>query len=367
MDTQQNNKEHHILIMAGGTGGHVFPALEVAHQAKQAQEKIKISWLGTARGLENTNITKYGYPFYQTGFSGVRGKGLGRLIRAPFSLCFEVAKAYRLIKKIQPTAVIGFGGYPSFPGAIAAKLHKLPLVIHEQNAILGSANRYLEKFADVRLSAYPDVYKRPGQWVGNPVAPPCKSVKQSDTKTTRILVLGGSQGALFLNETLPKTFAILGCQNKIEVVHQCGKKHIESTQRLYKKATFKHKVIPFIDDMTQAYASSDLIICRAGALTVAEVIQAQVPAILIPLPHAIDNHQYFNAQIIAQNQAGIVLNQHETTCESLKAIVDSLIDRPEKLAHMKQKLKIIPTLPSAQLILEACVNTSLSRHCHDKK
>lgn len=331
-----------VLMMAAGTGGHVFPALAVADEL--ASRGAKIHWLGTPAGMENELVAKHGYQMHHIDMQGLRGKGLARMVKLPFMLFKAVMSARKIIQTHQIDVVVGFGGYVTAPGGLAAKLCKVPLIIHEQNAIAGMSNRNLATHADRVLQAFDGAFvANLGNkllTVGNPVrqqiaqiAMPSERYLQ-DESPLKVLVVGGSLGAMPINKAVLDMFNHL--QRPINLQHQCGKDNHEEMLVAYSQAgidTNKHitQLKPFIEDMAQAYAWADVIICRAGALTVTEIQTAGVAAIFIPLPHAVDDHQTANAKSLTDKDAGILLPQTQLSGEKLAQILDNL-DRKQCLA-----------------------------------
>lgn len=321
-----------IMVMAGGTGGHVFPALAVAEELRK--RGVVVEWLGTPRGIENTLVPAANFPLHHIRVEGVRGKGIVGLIKAPVLIAMAIAQAISIFKHVKPNAVIGFGGFASGPGGVAAKLLGKPLVIHEQNAVAGTTNRLLSRIAIRVLAAFDGAFAKANNVdaviVGNPVR---KAIADLPTSATRydertakkeplhLLVLGGSLGAKAINELLPRALAKLPLNGRPNVWHQAGKNHIESTIADYMQHQVNAKVDAFVDDMAAAYAWADVIVCRAGALTVSELMAAGVAALLIPLPTAIDDHQSYNAAVLTRANAGVAIAQHELSAEKLAALL----------------------------------------------
>ena len=309
-----------IVIMAGGTGGHIMPGLAVAHHLRA--QGWRVYWLGNPERMEGRLVKEHGFPLLPLHFSGVRGKGLSALFQLPlrlFAACLEARKALR---EAQPQVVLGMGGYVAFPGGLMAKLMGIPLVVHEQNAIGGTANRYLAKIARQSLVGFPGAL--PGAvMVGNPVrkaftrqAPPLERY-QARKKTLQILVLGGSLGAAPLNKIIPAALARISAEHRPQVVHQTGEAHTESVQQNYDALQVQAQVVPFIADVASAMAAADVVVCRAGAMTVAEVAAVGVAALFVPLPHAIDDHQTANANYLSDCDAACLQPQAQFTVEWL--------------------------------------------------
>ncbi len=345
MTTDDSRSSFNVLMMAAGTGGHVFPALAVAEQLQALGANI--FWLGTPTGMENELVAKHGYPFFAIHMQGLRNKGIARLIKLPFMLFSAVQDVKKIIKDNQIDVAVGFGGYVTAPGGLAAKWCKIPLIIHEQNAIAGMSNRNLARYADKTLQAFDSAFGDGAITVGNPVRghidevpPPEQRYDLNDTSPLKVLVVGGSLGAQAINEAI---LDLLKTSDRpLSVKHQCGKDNHEKMLVAYSQAdidTHKHvfEIMPFIDDMAKAYAWADVVVCRAGALTVSEISNAGVAAIFIPLPHAVDDHQTFNAKSLTEHGAGILLPQPELKSGKLNDIIQSLT-RADCLA-MAQKAR----------------------------
>ncbi|MBO1530885.1 undecaprenyldiphospho-muramoylpentapeptide beta-N-acetylglucosaminyltransferase [Psychrobacter sp. F1192] len=339
-------KTPHILMMAAGTGGHVFPALAVAEEL--TQRGAVIHWLGTPSGMENRLVEPTGYAFHAIEMQGLRGKGIGRVLKLPFTLLSATMAAIKVIRSNRIDMVVGFGGYVTAPGGIAARLSGTPLVIHEQNAIAGMSNRYLAKMATKILQAFENTFAHSSQdakleTVGNPVrnaitgvTEPAQRYDINDDSPLKLLVVGGSLGAQVLNETVPKALALT--DRPFVVHHQCGRDNEAATQAAYEAQELglhEFVVQPFIDDMAAAYNWADMIVCRAGALTVTEIQNVGIAAIFVPLPHAVDDHQTANARTLTDHEAAILLPQSDLTPERLHAELAAL-DRGACLTMAKK-------------------------------
>lgn len=326
-----------LLVMAGGTGGHIMPGMAVA-EALRAQG-WKIAWMGNPDGMEARLTAGRDYDMAWVRFEALRGKGWLRKLLLPFNLLRGFILARRQIKRIRPDAVLGMGGYVSFPGGMMAVLSGIPLVLHEQNSVAGLTNKVLASVADRVLTGFPEVLKK-GLWVGNPVRPEIAALPAPSERygarngRLRVLVVGGSLGAKALNETVPAALALILDELRPEVIHQSGEKHLPALQEAYAAAGVAAKCVAFIEDMAGAYAWADLVICRAGALTVAELAAAGVASILIPFPYAVDDHQTSNARFLANAGAAILLPQGELTAEHLaemrKLTREQLLQMAEK-------------------------------------
>ncbi|MGA9962424.1 MAG: undecaprenyldiphospho-muramoylpentapeptide beta-N-acetylglucosaminyltransferase [Azonexus sp.] len=312
-----------LLVMAGGTGGHIFPALAVAE--KMRERGWRVVWLGNPEGMEARLVPQHGFEMVWVKFSALRGKGFLRKLLLPLNLLRGFWQAQRAIRQVQPNVVLGMGGYITFPGGMMAALFGKPLVVHEQNSVAGLANRVLAGVADRIVTGFPEVLKK-GIWAGNPVrpeiakiAPPAERFAGRDG-ALRLLVIGGSLGAQALNETIPQGMALLGENELPQIVHQAGEKHIEALKANYAAAGVPAHCVPFIEDMAGAYEWADLVICRAGALTVAELATAGVASILVPFPHAVDDHQTGNARFLVNVGGAFLLPQGELSPEAIALI-----------------------------------------------
>jgi len=312
-----------IMIMAGGTGGHIFPALAVAHKMRDAGWRVV--WLGNPDGMEAKLVPQHGFEMVNLKFAALRGKGLLRKLLLPLNLLKGFWQAQKAIRQVQPNVVLGMGGYITFPGGMMAALLGKPLVVHEQNSVAGLANRVLAGVADRIVTGFPDVLEK-GAWVGNPVRAEIAKIAPPDerfvehTGALRVLVIGGSLGAQALNETVPKGMALLAESEQPQIVHQAGEKHIEGLKANYAAVGVQAHCVSFIEDMAGAYEWADLVICRAGALTVAELAATGVASILVPFPHAVDDHQTGNAKFLVKVGGAFLLPQGELTPESIALI-----------------------------------------------
>lgn len=352
-----------VLIMAGGTGGHVFPALAVAQEFIKCGTRVE--WLGTAKGIETRLVPQADIPLHFLSVEGVRGKGIIGLLKAPFLISRALLQARALIKKINPDLVVGFGGFASGPGGLIASWLNIPLVIHEQNAVAGTTNRLLASRATKVLSAFADAFKTEVSKgigvVGNPVR---ESIQQLDAVEIRfsnrekepphLLILGGSLGAKAINELVPRALAIMDPLDRPLVWHQTGQQHQDVTRDLYEQVNVEAKADAFIQDMASAYAWADLVICRAGALTVSELMVAGVGSILIPLPTAIDDHQTANAQHLVKADAGISLKQAELTAEILAKVLSEHLRSKQALLQMAKNAQQHAIPDSVARVVKIC-------------
>lgn len=347
-----------IMIMAGGTGGHIFPALTIADALKKQGHRI--IWLGGKKGLEHRLIPDAGYPLHTLKMQGFRGKSLLARLRAPWMVIQAIQQAIAVIKTEQPALMIGFGGYPSFAGGLAALLRGLPLVIHEQNAIPGLTNRILQRFAQKTFTAFPDVFQGDArtECVGNPIRPAIAQIQDPSVRYAQrkgplqILVIGGSLGAQALNALIPQALKSLPHDQKVQITHQSGEQHLASLITQYQAANISDAhCVAFIDDMAAAYAAADLVICRAGALTVSELAAAGVASILVPLPSAVDDHQTANARYLADHGAGLLMPQSTLTPDRLAEQLTQL--NRDTCALMAQKARSLAAVDTVALFMKA--------------
>ena len=343
-----------LLVMAGGTGGHIMPGLAVAEHLRE--RGWKIAWMGNPDGMEAKLTVGRGYEMAWVQFSALRGKGLVRALLLPFNLLRGFRQAWLQLKRIRPDVVLGMGGYVSFPGGMMASLRGIPLVLHEQNSVAGLANRVLAGVADRILSGFPAALKQ-GTWVGNPVRPeiaalPAPTLRYAQREgALRILVVGGSLGAQALNEALPQALTLLPDAERPLVVHQAGEKHLARLQSLYAAAGVTANCVAFIKDMAGAYEWADLVICRAGALTVAELAAAGVASLLVPFPHAVDDHQTSNARFLSSAGAAILLPQDQLTPQRLSELRN--LSRSQ-LAQMAEKARNLARPEATAMVAQAC-------------
>lgn len=326
-----------VLIMAGGTGGHVFPALATADELRASG--VHVEWLGTAVGIEADVVPKADIKLHCIAVKGLRGKGRLSLLLAPFRLLLALWQAWGVLRRVKPDAVLGMGGFASGPGGLVAWLSGVPLVVHEQNAIAGLTNKVLFRFAKRVLQAFPGAFggKDKGTVVGNPVRGPILQLASPQQRfdgregPIRLLVVGGSLGAQAINQRVPEVLAQLPPGKRPEVWHQTGKRNFEETRERYRSLNLDARVVPFIERMDEAYGWADLVLCRAGALTVSELAIAGVASVLVPYPYAVDDHQTANAQFLVRHGAGICVQQADLTLERLQAIIDTHSDRAQLL------------------------------------
>lgn len=347
-----------VLIAAGGTGGHVFPALAVAEELRE--RGYQVSWLGTPERLEARVVPAAGYDFYTVPQQALRGRGWRGLLAAPVRLACSIRQCARLLRQLQPDLVLGFGGYTAGPAGVAAWLQRRPLIIHEQNAAPGLTNKLLARIARHTLLGFPVAQSAlaGGQVVGNPVRPAIAQLAKEPVKTAeapfRLLVLGGSLGARRLNQVIPA--ALAAWQGPpVQVQHQCGAGWQAETAELYQATAVAAEVVEFITDMASAYRQADLVVCRAGALTVSELSCAGVPALLVPYPHAVDDHQYLNAGVLSESGAAIRMRQTEFTPGAVAAWLQKLLAEPAQLQTMGQRAREQASARAAVKIADCCM------------
>ncbi len=350
-----------ILVMAGGTGGHVYPALAVA-RALQANSR-EIVWLGTHRGLESRIVPEAGIDMEWISIKGLRRKGVLALIIAPIQLGWALLQSLAVIIRRRPAVVLGMGGFVSGPGGVAAWLTRRPLVIHEQNAAAGMTNRLLARLARVVLQAFPGSFNSNviAETVGNPVrediaAIPAPADRYSNRHgPVRLLVLGGSQGALALNRTVPAALTLLDAQARPLVRHQCGERTLQTARDAYAENDVDVELMPFIEDMAEVYAWADLVVCRAGALTVAELCAAGLPALFVPYPAAVDDHQTANAKPMADAGAAVVIQETELTPTLLANLLRDWLQSRESLMQRAEKARALAKPDALNRITELCL------------
>lgn len=351
-----------ILIMAGGTGGHIFPGIAVA-QALTAQG-VPVVWLGSDQGLENTLVPRAGLRLERIAVRGLRGKGWLSWLVAPLRLLKAAFAAWRVLRVVRPRAALAMGGFACGPGGLVAWLCRVPLIVHEQNRIPGLTNRLLAPLARRVLCGFPDAFPAhvAAEQVGNPVresiaqiAPPAQRLSNSRHVPMRVLVLGGSQGARAINHALPQAIHALDAKPRIEIWHQAGPKLLEETLEAYRSLAVPARVEPFIEDMAAAYAWAHLVICRSGALTLAELCAAGAPSILIPFPAAVDDHQTRNAQYLSEQHAAILLPESPALPNRIAELLKSLQSDRRRLGQMAEAAHRLAICDAAQHIATICL------------
>ena len=354
-----------VLIMAGGTGGHVFPALAVADELQS--RGIPVVWLGTRAGIESRLVPQAGYPIEWMSITGLRGKNTLTLFLAPLRILIACWQALLVLLRRKPCAVLGMGGFASGPGGLMAWLIRKPLIVHEQNAIAGMTNKVLAKLSSVVLQAFPLVFKH-GVTMGNPVRQSICDIETPEIRYSlrannnekknklRLLIIGGSLGARKLNEVIPEALQKMAEDRRPEVIHQTGLKNIESADALYSDACVEAKVEAFIDDMPAVYEWADLVICRAGAMTVFELAAVGIASVLVPYPYAVDDHQTFNAQYLEDAGAAIIRQQNQLTADWLVDVINDLDSNRQKLLDMAIAARKLAIPDSAKNIADACLS-----------
>jgi UDP-N-acetylglucosamine--N-acetylmuramyl-(pentapeptide) pyrophosphoryl-undecaprenol N-acetylglucosamine transferase len=348
-----------ILIMAGGTGGHVFPALAVADELRA--RGVPVVWLGTRNGIEARLVSQAGYPIEWLSITGLRGKNAKTLLLAPFRLVLACVQAFCVIRRRKPCAVLGMGGFAAGPGGLMAWLMRKPLLIHEQNAIAGLTNRLLSRLATVVLQAFPNTFNNATQAVGNPVRKSIRELPSPHDRlkkhhdALRVLVIGGSLGAARLNEIVPQAIAEIAQDARPQVWHQTGAAKLEDARLQYAKHDVNARIDAFIDNMADAYAWADVVICRAGAMTVFELAAAGIGSILVPYPFAVDDHQSANAGYLAEAGAAIVRQQHELSSQWLADTIRRLTQNRDSLLSMAQAARQLARPSAASEVASCCM------------
>ncbi|PVX70568.1 undecaprenyldiphospho-muramoylpentapeptide beta-N-acetylglucosaminyltransferase [Paraburkholderia unamae] len=355
-----------LMVMAGGTGGHVFPGLAVAHRMEQWGWRVV--WLGNPAGMEATLVPRHGIAMEYVRFGGVRGKGIKTKLMLPLNLLRACTQSLAALHRVKPDVVLGMGGYITFPAGVMSALSGRPLVLHEQNSIAGLANKVLARLAKRVLVAFPGALPD-AEWTGNPIREALEHVDQpkaryaARTGPLRVLVVGGSLGATALNEVVPRALSLLAPQERPHVVHQAGAKHIDALRQNYIGAGLLSnegddavQLVPFIDDMASAYQNADLVICRSGAMTVAEIAAVGVAACFVPFPYAVDDHQTTNAAFLADKDAALVVQQRDLTAEGL---ADWLRHQTRtSLAEMAERARALAKPDAADQVARICATVA---------
>lgn len=346
-----------VMIMAGGTGGHVYPALAVAKEL--ISRGIPVVWMGTRKGIEARLVPDAGIEIEWLGMHGIRGKGFMTIVLAPVKIVMACIQALQILRKRNPAVVLGMGGFVSAPGGIMAKLSRTPLLIHEQNAVPGMSNKLLAKLALKVMEAFPASFNRKTQHVGNPVRDEIAALRVPEERlkdrhgNIRLFVFGGSLGAAKLNEIVPQTCAKLMTQKTFEIRHQAGPGNIDQARENYANLEVEAQVLEYVDDMAAMYDWADIVVCRAGAMTVSELAAAGVASILVPYPYAVDDHQTYNAQYLSNNEAAILIQQKDLSVDRLVEILAS-IDR-ETIRAMSVKARQLGMPESTNLVVATCL------------
>jgi UDP-N-acetylglucosamine--N-acetylmuramyl-(pentapeptide) pyrophosphoryl-undecaprenol N-acetylglucosamine transferase len=343
------------LVMAGGTGGHIFPGLAVAEALRD--KAWRVHWLGGPDSMESRLVPPRGFAFETVDFSGVRGKGMKTLLLLPLRLAKAFWQSMLVVRRVKPDVVIGLGGYITFPAGLVSALLGKPLVLHEQNSVAGMANKVLARVAARVFSAFPQVLDK-ARWVGNPL--PAVFLQQARpeqrlgarTGPLKLLVVGGSLGAKALNDLVPQALALIASADRPVVTHQSGAKQIDALRANYAAVRVEAELVPFIDDMAQAFAQADIVVCRAGASTVSEIAAIGAAAVFVPFPHAVDDHQTTNARFLVDEGGGWLVQQDALTPEWLAGLLEST-RRPE-LIERALKARAMAKTEATESIVAAC-------------
>ncbi|MAR89913.1 MAG: undecaprenyldiphospho-muramoylpentapeptide beta-N-acetylglucosaminyltransferase [Pseudomonadales bacterium] len=351
-----------VLITAGGTGGHVFPALSAAKQFQACG--VEVLWVGTRQGIEARLVPANQLPIEYLDVAGVRGQGLARLFWAPIKIIRAVVQVLILVRRFQPDLVLGMGGFVTGPTGLGVWLSGRPVFIHEQNAVAGFTNKLLARIARRVFQAFPGAFPASSkvETVGNPVRADIVALAAPERRyqerqgPLRVLVLGGSQGAVALNEIVPQALARAGIE--FNVRHQAGERHLASAQAAYDAASVAAEVVPFIDDMAAAYGWADLVICRSGALTVSELAAAGVASLLIPYPHAVDDHQTTNGHYLSDAGAALLVAQRELTADALTALLQTRLNSRERLLEMALQARAQAMQGATEKLVNQCLEVA---------
>ena len=352
-----------VMIMAGGTGGHVFPALAVADLLRARD--VEVCWMGTRRGLESDVVPAAGFPVEWITIAGLRGRGIMGWLAAPFRIAAASLQAFAALRRQRPHVVLGMGGFVTGPGGLMSWVLRIPLVIHEQNAIAGLTNRTLARIATRCLQAFPGSLSEQATTTGNPVRADISAVTGPQERLAgregaiRLLVLGGSLGAVALNEAVPDALAAIPAEHRPEVWHQAGRRNIEAARAHYDMLNINARVDAFVDDMAAAYAWADVVLCRAGALTIAELAAVGVPAMLVPYPHAGDDHQTVNAALLVDAGAAWLMPQDTLTAEGVRSWLVSL--SRTQLRAMAECAHVVGHPLAARDVANVCVELAEGR------
>lgn len=350
----KSNKK--ILIIAGGTGGHIYPGIAIADYLEA--KGFIITWLGTKQGMENKLIENKPYQKAMIDITGVRGKSILSWLKLPLTLMVACTQCAKIIQEEKPDVVIAMGGYVSFPGGLMARLMLRPLIVHEQNSIPGLTNKLLAIIATQIYSAFPIKLMRSSQKIGNPVRDSIRKIEKPDQRfknrkgPLRLLVVGGSLGAKFFNEMIPESIQQINIKKRPLIIHQSGEKHYQELKAIYKKCEVKSDCRAYLDDIDKVYTWADLVVARAGALTISEFSAAGIASLLVPFPFAVDNHQFYNAKYLSDKKAARLIIQEELTSQDLISFIQSLT-RDKCLKMAKAALENVVTKPE-EVIYREC-------------
>ena len=346
-----------VIVMAGGTGGHIYPALACAHAF--IDKGLDVEWLGSKGGMEEKLVAKHDIRLHSLSIKGVRGKGLLGLLAAPFRVLHAIGQAVAVLQKTKPDVVLGMGGFVAGPGGVAAKLLRIPLVIHEQNAVAGTTNKLLSKVATLKLQAFDGALPN-ALSVGNPIRndilqQQVRVARENAARPLRLLVVGGSLGAKAINDVMPQVLANWSFSQRLDVWHQTGVRNFDEVKALYQNANVEARVEPYLDNMDQAYYWADIVLCRAGAMTVSELAVAGLPSILIPYPFAIDDHQTENARYLEKVGGAYLLPQPQLTCEKILSLLSEFVENEEALIKMGEQAKAVAHPNATQDVVAHCL------------
>ncbi len=353
-----------VMIMAGGTGGHVFPGLAVARTLRD--QGVGVVWLGTRSGLEARTVPQAGFEIEWINIQGLRSKGLLSWLLLPWRLLLAMVQAIGVFRRRRPAVVLSMGGFVAGPGALVARLFGKPLLVHESNAIPGLTNRFLAYFARYVLCGFPDSFaNRPRvRHVGNPVRSEILALggqgrhDHAASERMHLLIIGGSQGAQIFNELVPPAIARLPAASCPDVRHQCGRNNLEQTRSSYRQHSLEAAVSEFVDDMAEAYSWADLVLCRAGAMTVSELATVGLASILVPFPYAVDDHQTANARYLAEHDAAILMPQAELSIERLQQALESLATNRDLLNKMAQRARACAMPDATETVAQYCLEAA---------
>ncbi|WP_272970629.1 undecaprenyldiphospho-muramoylpentapeptide beta-N-acetylglucosaminyltransferase [Comamonas terrigena] len=347
------------LVMAGGTGGHIFPGLAVAQALRE--RGWRVHWLGAPGSMESRLVPPQGFALETIEFGGVRGKGLVTLALLPLRLLKAFWQAWRVVRRVQPDVLVGFGGYITFPGGMMGVLAGKKLVLHEQNSVAGTANKVLASVADRVFMAFPNVFAK-GRWVGNPLREAFVRQPEPEARFAgrsgplKLLVVGGSLGAKALNDIVPQALALIPAAQRPSVLHQSGAKQIDELRANYAAAGVQAELTPFIDDTAQAFADADVIVCRAGASTVTEIAAVGAAAVFVPFPHAVDDHQTANARFLVEQGGGWLIPQKALTAEKLAEMLQNT--ERSTLLERARDAKKMQKIQATHEVVAACEELS---------
>ncbi len=348
-----------ILIVAGGTGGHIFPALAVARELMERGAEVR--WLGAPDSMEQKLVPGHDIEIDLVNMKGVRGKGRLQILKAPFMVVGALLQTLRHFHNWKPDCVLGMGGYVTAPAGLAAKIMGIPLLIHEQNAVAGLSNKLLSRIACRILEGFEGTFQnnRKCMCTGNPVREEITNLEHLPKEDIlRVLIVGGSLGALAINQVVPVALSQSGLMGQVNVWHQAGERHLEVTRKLYQENAIEARVDSFIDDMAEAYRWADLVVCRSGALTIAELACAQLPAVLVPYPFAVDDHQTENARHLVDRGAAVLMPQTELTAERLADLLKNLVMNRELLSDMSAAAKTVAMPDATKLVVHQCLEVA---------